>query len=321
MAKKMASDAVKLLIAKLARERGITPETALAIAQIESSLDPNSNYNKSTQYKGLYQIGTSEWDKYGGGKNVYDPTANTNAFLQMHMDNQAALEKKLGRPVTPGEAYLAHQQGVAGAAALINNPDKNAIDIVEPFHGSRARRVILGNGGTANMTGKDFVDLWSGKVDRWSNQFAKFLPQTQQVAETTGPTILGTQSTPTANVPNTILGTQSTPAAVRPTFPNTIANVNLPQPNTMYGTQSTPAAMPSPIQNAAITAGGAQYGPPPPPPPTQKAQFTAGQNALGSGIGLLAAGMGLNRPPIQMLPPSINRPRYWEGFNIDGLLG
>ena len=50
------------------------------------------------------------------------------------------LEGKLGRPSTASERYLAHQQGPAGAAALLQNPDAPAADTY-PRH-STSPRVI-----------------------------------------------------------------------------------------------------------------------------------------------------------------------------------
>lgn len=87
-----------------------------AIASIESSLKPGSNYgNPGTQYKGLYQIGTrgsgSEWATHGSG-NVYNPMDNANAAASLAAENNAAFQNHFGRAPTPIETYMMHQQGL-----------------------------------------------------------------------------------------------------------------------------------------------------------------------------------------------------------------
>lgn len=64
--------------AQVGQQTGVNPVFLKATAMIESSQNPNSNYNKSTQYKGLYQLNQKEFNQNGGG-NIYDPLDNTYA--------------------------------------------------------------------------------------------------------------------------------------------------------------------------------------------------------------------------------------------------
>jgi len=155
---------IQELIRKQAIAKGVDPDAALAIAKIESGFDPFSNKDSASQHKGLYQLGTNEWAKYGNG-DIYDPTANTNAFLNLYKNNAGALASILGHEPTAAETYLAHQQGVTGAGALLTNPDKNATDVLAPYYPSRraAANVISGNGGDPNAKASDFVSLWNSK--------------------------------------------------------------------------------------------------------------------------------------------------------------
>jgi len=152
------------LIRKQAIAKGVDPDAAVAIAKIESGFDPASNQNAATKYKGLFQLGPDEWSQYGKG-NIYDPTANTDAFLNLYKNNTDQLAKSLGRQPTAAEAYLAHQQGVAGTSALLSNPDANAVDAIAQYYPSRkiAISAIKGNGGDPNGTAGDFVNLWNSK--------------------------------------------------------------------------------------------------------------------------------------------------------------
>jgi len=155
---------IQEIIRKQAIAKGVNPDAALAIAKIESGFDPLSNKDSASQHKGLYQLGTNEWAKYGNG-DIYDPTANTNAFLNYYKSNAGTLASTLGREPTAAEAYLAHQQGATGAGALLMNPDKNATDVLAPYYPSRrtAAKVISGNGGDPNAKASDFVSLWNSK--------------------------------------------------------------------------------------------------------------------------------------------------------------
>jgi hypothetical protein len=155
---------IQELIRKQAIAKGVNPDAAVAIAKIESGFDPLSNKNSASQHKGLYQLGTNEWANYGNG-DIYDPAANTNAFLDYYKNNSNALAKTLGREPTAAESYLAHQQGAAGAGALLMNPDKNAVDAIAPYYSTKkkAMDVITGNGGDPNAKASDFVNLWNSK--------------------------------------------------------------------------------------------------------------------------------------------------------------
>ena len=70
---------IQSLIRKKAREAGIDPTHALTMASIESSFDPKAA-NKHG-YKGLYQFGPNEWKQWGGGRDIFDPEANVDAFI------------------------------------------------------------------------------------------------------------------------------------------------------------------------------------------------------------------------------------------------
>lgn len=124
------------------------------LAQIESSGDPNA-VNKITGAAGLYAFMPKTAKQYGLADPT-DPDAALEAVKRFTADNRAALTKSLGRAPTDGELYLAHQQGADGAARLLQNPDKPAVDVV-------GRAAVLNNGGTADMTAGQFATLWKSK--------------------------------------------------------------------------------------------------------------------------------------------------------------
>jgi hypothetical protein len=119
--------------------------------------------NNGQSSDNIYQFKGDTATRYGyhPGMSVDD---QNKAFAQFTADNYATLSGNLGRPPTSAELYLAHQQGAAGALALMGNPNASAVDALMPAYGgdrAMATRAITDNGGTADMKAGDFVQHWA----------------------------------------------------------------------------------------------------------------------------------------------------------------
>src|SRR5512139_154755 len=148
------------------------------LIQIESGGDPNA---RTGSYTGLLQMGPDEIAKYGG-----NDLAAGKALLA---DRAAAFESRYGRQPSPTELYLMHQQGVGGAQAHLDNPDRAAWEnMYSTAEGQKkgpdwAKKAIWGNvpddvkkqypGGVDSLTSRDFVNIWRAKVEG-----GKVAPQT-----------------------------------------------------------------------------------------------------------------------------------------------
>jgi hypothetical protein len=86
--------------------------TMRGIASIESGMNPSSNANRATQYKGLYQIGSEEWRRFGDGGNVYSARENAMGAARMFDANRNQFREHFGRDPTDAELYMMHQQGL-----------------------------------------------------------------------------------------------------------------------------------------------------------------------------------------------------------------
>ena len=89
---------------------GMDPAHWRAIAQIESGVNPQSNRNADTQFKGMFQLGRSVWHDYGSG-DIYNPMDNAIAAAKFAQANGAIFRGAFGRDPTPIETYIMHQQG------------------------------------------------------------------------------------------------------------------------------------------------------------------------------------------------------------------
>ena len=115
-----------------------------------------------TGARGDFQFISSTWARYGQG-DINNPADNRAAAGRLAIDNANHLAKSLGRQPTEGEVYLAHQQGAAGAAALLSHPDMNAAQALAAYAGvspARAQQAILVNGGNSHMTAGEFANKW-----------------------------------------------------------------------------------------------------------------------------------------------------------------
>jgi len=171
----MTEDKKKLLDAIGAKvsEYNLDDHTAyiLKTIGIESQMNPNAKNPNSSAY-GLGQFTDSTWNQYGRGDRK-DPIAQIDAFMRFTQDNIQSFERAYSRKPNSGELYLMHQQGAAGAIALLNNPNDNAMSVLQRVVKSREMAVnsIYLNVPTdarayaGSLTAKQFTDIWMNRFN------------------------------------------------------------------------------------------------------------------------------------------------------------
>jgi hypothetical protein len=146
--------------AAAAKHPGVSADYLRTIAMIESNGGRNLQSQLSSA-KGPFQFINSTAAKYGLA-NPMDFGQSADAAARLAIDNKGALERLLGRPVSDAELYLAHQQGTAGAHALLGNPDRLARDVLGPA--AVANNIPKGSGYSADtITAKQLGEIWLGK--------------------------------------------------------------------------------------------------------------------------------------------------------------
>lgn len=140
---------------------GMDVPTWKAMASIESSLNPSSNYSQPTQYKGLFQIGSrgdgSEWSRHGGSGNIYDAMDNATAAAKLAAENNSRFKDAYGRDPSPTETYMMHQQGFG-------------------FYKNGTMTNVAGNpypGMSGPQTPQSFEQGWGREIQRRADYFRK----------------------------------------------------------------------------------------------------------------------------------------------------
>lgn len=161
------------------------------LGQIESNNDPNARNGSST---GLYQFHPDTFARLGG-TDINDPEQQKAAALKLAQESARQLQSA---GIQPDDAslYIMHQQGAGGGLALLKaDPNANAIATLTPVYGNptRARQAIVNNGGSADMTAGQFVDMWRQKWGRGAQQPAQPY-QVASAGETPPPPSQGPQA-------------------------------------------------------------------------------------------------------------------------------
>lgn len=126
------SPEIEAAITRAAKEEGVDPSFALAVAERESDGNPNAKASRSIY--GLFQMSGELRSKYGAG-NSPDPYTQAQGWARFINDTKGQLTDRLGREPTNNELYLAHYFGEGRAARLIGGqvpPSAGVADVFTP---------------------------------------------------------------------------------------------------------------------------------------------------------------------------------------------
>lgn len=152
----------------------LTPAEIARLFHIESSGNP---YARTGSNRGLGQFGPREEAQYGiNDTNRTNPDVQSAAVQAEAENNRARLRSVLGREPTAADYYLAHQQGAAGAPALLSNPNMPAWQAIRQYYPSDAiaQKAITGNIPTGSplygrnvndIKASDFTNYWTAKFN------------------------------------------------------------------------------------------------------------------------------------------------------------
>ncbi len=177
---KVTGGAMARAIAGEAQRQGVDPGTALTIWSAEGGVTNPATKNPDSSATGIFQHTSGTWSDLGGtDQDRLDASRQVQLGVALARQNTAALAKDLHRQPQPWEVYLAHQQGMDGAKALLHaDPDANAAEVVGNL------KAITLNGGTPDMSAGQFTNYIKGYVDRHSMMYAaNGVPTAQNLKE------------------------------------------------------------------------------------------------------------------------------------------
>lgn len=150
--------------------------------------DPSIKNKAGSNALGLFQFMPKTAAQYG--VDPLDPVSSAEGAAKYAVDNANALRTAIGRDPAPWEIYMAHQQGAAGATALLMNPTRKATSVV-------GRIQVLQNGGTENMTAQEFLQVYATKFNATASGVAPTGGQQQAIG---GVSMTGVSGGPTQTV-------------------------------------------------------------------------------------------------------------------------
>ena len=166
--------AIQEMIVSESIKAGVSPKVMLMKVDIETggTFDPWAR-NSRTNASGLSQIMPANFGKYQlNGSNVFDPVSNIRAGIAHHQADVNYFRSKMGRIPTDSETYLLHQQGMAGATALLKKPTVLASEALKPFYKPGVNvQAVTQNGGQAHWTSAQFTSMWINQANKRLNKF------------------------------------------------------------------------------------------------------------------------------------------------------
>jgi hypothetical protein len=180
-------------------QAGLSPETGLAFAHIESSLDPEAKAG-STSAEGLFQFIDKTWnhmvstygDKYGintSNARKTDPRQNSLMAVEYLKENALSLEKR-GFKATDYNLYAAHFLGASGAGkfltALKAAPKKKISEVVgqkSVDSNPGVFRVKVGQKWGREKTVSEVMDTIRQKIDKAKQETQSFLSNKVEESE------------------------------------------------------------------------------------------------------------------------------------------
>lgn len=154
---------IRAALIRSANQYGVDAGVLSVIVDLESSWDPNAKNSRSSA-GGLFQVIDGTAADYGL-ENRFDIDQSADTGARITRDNISRVSVALGRDLSVGEIYLAHQQGGQGA-----------INLLTARSGTLAANVVghdavaLNGGNPATMTAQEFAGLW---IDKANNRAAQ----------------------------------------------------------------------------------------------------------------------------------------------------
>lgn len=170
---------------KAAERTGVSRDYLLGMAAQESAFNPNAKASTSSA-TGLMQFTDGTWNqmvnKYGAEYGLTadgrrDPYQSAMAGALYAKENQAYLQNKINRPLTPTDLYAAHFLGPGGAATLLRaDGNAYAANVAKPNQVAANKTVFYNRDGSPRTVNE--VYKWmQGKTEATGIAYGRAYPQ------------------------------------------------------------------------------------------------------------------------------------------------
>lgn len=177
-------------IVRAAKEQGIDPAFALAVAARESNFNPTARASKTI--RGMFQMRGDLRTKYGIGDSD-DPYQQAAGWGQFIGGVKKDMRGVLGRDPTDEEAYLGHHFGARRAARMLLDDPNTPVDAVFTPQ-EMALNPHFGKAGTVGALNSSVI----ADIDRRKSQFGgqTSLPDLSSLGEAVAPPDLSSLGDP-----------------------------------------------------------------------------------------------------------------------------
>lgn len=166
---------------QIAQQRGADPATVNMIWSAEGHVSDPTVRNPTSSATGIGQFIDSTWAAMGGtDADRFDKQRQMELLVDHTKQNTAALTKDLGRQPQPWEVYVAHQQGIGGAEALLHaDPNASAVSLLG---GNPA--VLTKNGIPADATAGQALSFLKAYAEKHAQMYGPGgMPSAQNLAD------------------------------------------------------------------------------------------------------------------------------------------
>jgi hypothetical protein len=197
-------------IERAAKEAGINPSYALAVAERESSFNPSAR--SSSTIHGLFQMTGGARNQYGVG-NSTDPYTQAKGWAGFQRDVSREMAGPLGRQPTEAEQYLGHHFGGVRAGRMLRMDPDTPVSAVFTPRELRENPHIVKAGTVGNLNQTTVAD-----IERRQAKYGGELPERYETAAVSPPTAAATGASaaigsPSAGAPGATLGQETDYAA------------------------------------------------------------------------------------------------------------
>lgn len=168
-----ALSGTRKIIADEATRQGLDPQLALMVSSMETGGKFNADAaNPKSSARGLFQFMEATRKEYPEvtPEQWKDPQVQAQYGVAFVKKTNATMERLLGAPPTPAQAYMGHLLGAYGAASVLKaDPNLPIEQVIAGYDPKRAGDIVRLNG-MSGLTAGQAAEKWAAKAEQATGQ-------------------------------------------------------------------------------------------------------------------------------------------------------